>query len=77
MIIEVNDKFEFVLKKVFKMVHLETEKEKFGICMRDTGFEFQYGNKWYSAQNGRIQELVSSMPNTGGIASCPICNKPY
>ncbi len=48
-----------VLKEVYSGVGLETrDGDKFGICMRDTGFEFNYGGIWYSAQNGQISTMT-------------------
>lgn len=56
--IEVNEKGEIILKDVFNGVGLETsDGEHFGICMRDTGFEFNYGGQWYEAKNGKVNVL--------------------
>jgi len=62
MIIETNPEMDgIVLKKVFLGVGLMTEsKEYIGICMRDSGFEFNYGGFWYSAQKGEITKLGKS-----------------
>ena len=60
--IEANDKGEIILKEVYSGVGLETRDGEFmGICMRDTGFEFTYQGKNYSAQNG-VVSLVNSTP---------------
>ena len=41
--IEVDENRDILLKEVFNGVGLETrDKEFFGICMRDTGFECTY-----------------------------------
>lgn len=56
--IEVDAENEIVLKEVYSGVGLETrDGEKFGICMRDSGFEFQYAGKWYEAKNGELKQL--------------------
>lgn len=56
--IEVNDKKEIILKEVYSGVGLETiEGEFMGICMRDTGFEFNYNGTWYEAKEGIIRKL--------------------
>jgi len=34
-------------------------KERFGVCMRDGGVEFNYAGKWYSAVGGKITPLNS------------------
>jgi hypothetical protein len=49
------------LKEVFNSIVLKTQdNEKMAICMRDSGFEFNYQGQWYSAKNG----LVLRMQNT-------------
>ena len=46
---------DVVLKEVYSGVKLETAYgEEFGICMRDTGFEFNYGGGWWEAKNGGL-----------------------
>jgi len=58
--IEANNNGEIILKEVFSGVGLESpDKEFFGICMRDSGFEFNYGNQWYEAKEGVINKLQS------------------
>jgi len=53
--IETNEQGETILKEVFNGVGLESrDGEKFGICMRDTGFEFNYAGQWYEAKNGLL-----------------------
>ncbi len=43
----------FVIEDIYSGVLLRSpDKEEFGICMRDGGFEFQYGAEQYSAVNG-------------------------
>ena len=49
---------DVVLKEVYSGVMLETAYgKKFGICMRDTGFEFNYGGGWWEAKNGEVRRL--------------------
>ena len=56
--IEVNENREIILKEVYLNVTLITDdKESLSICMRDSGFEFVYEGKKYSAQNGVINDL--------------------
>ncbi len=62
MIIEIDNDHEFVLKDVFSGVGFETKYgEKFAICMRDQGFEFNYGGFWWSAQGSKIEKLGPSI----------------
>ena len=50
--------YSFALEKVFSGVLLVSpDKEEFGICMRDSGFEFQYAGIWYEAKRGVINLL--------------------
>lgn len=54
----VNEQSEIILKEVYNGIGLESnDGEQFGICMRDTGFEFSYGGKWYEAKNGKVEVL--------------------
>tara|TARA_Y100000296_G_scaffold36942_1_gene42774 strand:+ start:203 stop:397 length:195 start_codon:yes stop_codon:yes gene_type:complete len=56
--ITVNEKYEIILKEVYSGVGLESnDGEFFGICMRDSGFEFTYEGEDYSAQKGIIEHL--------------------
>ena len=52
---------DVVLKEVYSGVMLETAYgEKFGICMRDTGFEFNYCGVWWEAKNGEVRRLCDA-----------------
>lgn len=56
--IEVNEQSEIILKEVFSGIGLESPSgEEFSICMRDSGFEFNYGGKWYRAAEGILTSL--------------------
>jgi len=58
--IETLPDYSFALKEVFSGVLLiSPDKEEFGICMRDSGFEFQYAGTWYEAKRGVISILYS------------------
>ena len=60
--IETNENGEIILKEVYLGVGLESDdKEFFGICMRDTGFEFNYGGQWYEAKQGEIKNSVENL----------------
>lgn len=59
--IEINENREIVLKKVYNGIKLETSDGEFmGICMRDTGFEFNYNGIWYEAKSGILDILDKS-----------------
>ena len=71
--IEVNENREIVLKEVYIGVGLESnDKEFFGICMRDSGFEFTYEGQNYSAQKGVIKKLGEDKPIVENNDTC--CN---
>lgn len=56
--IEINKYNELELKEVFNTLRLVTKDgEQLAITMRDSGFEFFYGGKQFSAQKGKIEEL--------------------
>lgn len=69
--IETNDKGEIILKEVYSGIGLETsDGEYMGICMRDTGFEFNYNGTWYSAQKGVIIKICEGVvEETNDISS--------
>lgn len=47
-----------VLEEVFSGLSLKTrDGEYMGICMRDTGFEFNYQGIWYEAKQGIVRKL--------------------
>ena len=71
--IEVNENREIILKEVYTGVGLESnDKEFFGICMRDTGFEFNYNGEWYEAKQGEIKKLGADKPISDNNDTC--CN---
>jgi hypothetical protein len=57
--ITVNEDKVMQLEEVFNSILLKTpDGEKMYICMRDSGFEFTYEGKKYSAQKGVIKEVL-------------------
>ena len=56
--IRANYRGEIVLEEVYSGVGLETsDGETMGICMRDSGFEFNYNGTWYSAKKGVVEKM--------------------
>jgi len=56
--LEVDKDHCIVLEEVYSGIKLKSkEGEEMGICMRDSGFEFQYNNEWYEAKNGEVKKL--------------------
>ena len=47
-----------LLTEVYSGVGFKTsDGETLGVCMRDSGYEFNYEGTWYEAKNGIIKEL--------------------
>lgn len=56
--ISVDEDSNILLEEVFSGIGLKTaDGETMGICMRDSGFEFNYNGQKFSAQNGFIRKL--------------------
>ena len=56
--VRVGESGEIILEEVFSSLTLKTETEEFSICMRDSGFEFRYRDRWYEAKDGRVHHLA-------------------
>lgn len=62
--IEVDENRDIVLKEVYSGIGLiSSDKEFLNICMRDTGFEFNYMGTWYEAKNG-VLKIMSQKNKT-------------
>jgi hypothetical protein len=49
------------LEEVFSGLTLKTESgETMSICMRDSGFEFNYQGEWYFAKEGFVEPFKKS-----------------
>ena len=71
--IQVDENNEILLTEVYSGVGLKTNDGEFlGICMRDTGFEFNYNGIWYEAKNGVIQKLGADAIDNVENGTC--CN---
>ena len=52
------DENGILLQEVYSGIGLKTrDGEYMGICMRDTGFEFNYQGTWYEAKQGIVRKL--------------------
>jgi hypothetical protein len=50
------------LEEVFNSIVLKTKDgEQMGICMRDSGFEFNYQGEWYFAKEGFVEPFKKSI----------------
>ena len=56
--IDVREKYQIVLRKVYNGITLEQKEDEFFICMRDNGFEFIYNNIHYEAKDGNVRVLT-------------------
>ena len=57
--LRVGEHGELIFGHVYNSIVLErgdpgSMDNTFAICMRDDGFEFKYGDTWYSAQGGFV-----------------------
>jgi hypothetical protein len=58
----VTENFGLQLEEVFNNITLKTESgEIMSICMRDSGFEFNYQGKWYFAKEGYLEPFKTSI----------------
>jgi hypothetical protein len=58
-----NEQGVIQLEEVFNGITLKTKNgEQISICMRDSGFEFEYQGKRYSAQQGVIEPVEITTP---------------
>ena len=62
-----------LIEELFIAITLKSPSgEELSICMRDTGFEFNYQGTWYSAKQGSVTEIVQQ----NGFKPCSMkCNK--
>lgn len=50
------------LEEVFSGITLKScDGETFSICMRDSGFEFNYQGEWYFAKEGYVEPFNKSV----------------
>lgn len=80
--VSISETKEILIEEVYNPVILKTNSgEELSICMRDTGFEFNYQGKMYFAKEGTVEPfrrsergnvLVDQRPHTDGEnASAP------
>ena len=56
--ISIDEDNQILLTEVYSGVALKTrDGELLGICMRDTGFEFNYMGTWYEAKKGKVRKF--------------------
>jgi hypothetical protein len=60
--ITVLENFGIQLEEVFNGITLKTTSgETMSICMRDSGFEFNYQGEWYFAKEGYVEPFHKSV----------------
>lgn len=60
--LSVNESGTIQLEEVFNEIILKTSNnEILSICMKDTGFEFNYQGKWYFAKQGFVEPFNTSI----------------
>ena len=56
---EIDGEINTVIEEVYSGLTLRTsDNENMHICMRDTGFEFCYQGKWFTAKKGIVTEKL-------------------
>lgn len=59
--VTVTEDLSIQLEEVFSGLTLKTESgETMSICMRDSGFEFNYQGEWYFAKAGYVEPFKKS-----------------
>ena len=59
--VTVTEDLSIQLEEVFSGLTLKTESgETMSICMRDSGFEFNYQGEWYFAKEGYVEPFKKS-----------------
>lgn len=60
--VNVNEDYSIQLEEVFNPIVLKTQDgEVMSICMRDSGFEFNYQGEWYFAKEGYVEPFHKSV----------------
>jgi hypothetical protein len=60
--LSVTEDNSILLEDVFSGLTLKTASgETMSICMRDSGFEFNYQGKWYFAKDGYVEPFKTSV----------------
>lgn len=74
--ISVDENRNIVLQEVYLGVKLvSADKEEFGICMRDSGFEFNYMGTWYEAKGGVVKPMGTETTDDILDTQCDPCLK--
>ena len=53
------------LEEVYNGITLKNDSgETMSICMRDSGFEFNYQGDWYEAKEGKVELMKKTTPSS-------------
>jgi hypothetical protein len=65
--VTVTEDFGIQLEEIFNGLILKTDSgETMSICMRDSGFEFNYQGEWYYAKEGYVGPRNKSVRDNDG-----------
>jgi hypothetical protein len=65
-----NESGEIIIREAYNGVRLESNQDEYiAICVRDSGFEFNYMGTWYEAKNGIVREMSNKLEKE----SCTLC----
>jgi len=76
----VDDQSNIQLEEVFNNITLKTKDgETMSICMRDSGFEFKYQDKWYEAKKSQLKQFKEEVQDFRPYVECHnlLSNKDY
>lgn len=58
------------LEEVYNGITLKNDSgETISICMRDSGFEFNYQGDWYEAKEGKVELMKKTIPSSDKVPS--------
>jgi hypothetical protein len=74
--LSVTEEFGIQLEEVFNGITLKNDSgETISICMRDSGFEFNYQGEWYFAKQGYVEPFHKSIRDNYLISELQVHNE--
>ena len=74
--VSVREDFGIQLEEVFNGITLKNDSgETVSICMRDSGFEFNYQGEWYFAKQGYVEPFHKSIRDNYLVSELQVHNE--
>jgi hypothetical protein len=74
--LSVTEQFGIQLEEVFNRITLKNDSgETMSICMRDSGFEFNYQGEWYFAKQGYVEPFHKSIRDNYLVSELQVHNE--